>query len=509
VEPLVPAPTEQAVAEDTVAEPQPESEPEPEPEPQPEPRWGVLPPPARIAALEQRLRAWEQDREADHTTLRSPFDAAVSSSPLTGADVFYLAARTSLGSAAGKAPDEARIAAAAEDLCRLQRKTIGGSGGAQQITKQITKAIPVSCLDLHLEGADLRAARLEEANLFGAHLEHARLDAARLDGAILTGAHLFRAHLDSASLRDAHLEDVDLRGADLNAALLDGARLERARLSGAHLEHARLRGACLARARLRGAALRGAVLRDASLERADLKGVYLEGADLRHARLEGANLSAASFDKASRLSGVGIAGASFDQVTFEAAALTGVDWSRLHILGDERRARQRTDQSGKRKERVQRVAEHQAAVRANRVLAVALQARGLDEDAARFAYRAQVLQRRIARLQRRPGAYLFSALLALLAGYGHRPGRTLCWYVVTVLGFALAYALLGPAYGHPFQADSALVFSLTAFHGRGFFPPSLMGEDPVTILAVLEALMGLVLEITAIGLITQRFSAVR
>jgi hypothetical protein len=57
------------------------------------------------------------------------------------------------------------------------------------------------------------------------------------------------------------------------------------------------------------------------------------------------------------------------------------------------------------------------------VLAVALQAQGLSEDAARFAYRAQILQRQVLRRQRKLSAYLLSVLLAVLAGYGYRLGR--------------------------------------------------------------------------------------
>jgi hypothetical protein len=43
---------------------------------------------------------------------------------------------------------------------------------------------------------------------------------------------------------------------------------------------------------------------------------------------------------------------------------------------------------------------YRAAVRANRQLATALRDQGLNEDADRFGYRAQVLQRRVLRRQR-------------------------------------------------------------------------------------------------------------
>jgi len=118
-------------------------------------------------------------------------------------------------------------------------------------------------------------------------------------------------------------------------------------------------------------------------------------------------------------------------------------------------------------------------VRAYRQLAAQLRAQGMNEVADRFLYRAQQLQRRVLLRQGRLGAWLFSWVLALLAGYGYRPGRTVFWYLATVVSFAVAYYLLGPAQGHTFQPDGALVFSVTSFHGRGFFPGGLDVEATV------------------------------
>jgi hypothetical protein len=64
---------------------------------------------------------------------------------------------------------------------------------------------------------------------------------------------------------------------------------------------------------------------------------------------------------------------------------------------------------------------------------------------------------------------------------------------VTIAGLAFAYFPLGPAEGVPFSQLGALVFSVTAFHWRGFFPGGSLGhfltlEDPVTILATMEML---------------------
>ncbi|MFH1269040.1 MAG: pentapeptide repeat-containing protein, partial [Planctomycetota bacterium] len=81
--------------------------------------------------------------------------------------------------------------------------------------------------------ANLRAARLEGADLFAAHLEKANLRRARLEGATLHDA-----HLEGAILHSAHLEKADLRSAHLEGADLAEAHLERADLTEAHLEGA-------------------------------------------------------------------------------------------------------------------------------------------------------------------------------------------------------------------------------------------------------------------------------
>src|SRR6266567_1753303 len=138
-------------------------------------------------------------------------------------------------------------------------------------------------------------------------------------------------------------------------------------LRGADLRYADLHALPLAR-------LRGSLTReeweDATEEQRAAAAVLLTGANLSEAHLEEADLSEAHLEKA--------------------------DLSEVHME------------------------EYEAAVRANRQLAVALRAQGLDEEAARFAYRAQLLQRIVLRRQGKFGQYLFSLLLDLLAGYGYR-----------------------------------------------------------------------------------------
>ena len=88
------------------------------------------------------------------------------------------------------------------------------------------------------------------------------------------------------------------------------------------------------------------------------------------------------------------------------------------------------------------------------------------------------------------------------AGYGYRPGRSVFWYLAIVCGFALGYHLLGQLSLLP---PDAFVYSLTSFHGRGFFPDQFHPGDPQALAAAIEALVGLLIEITLIATLTQRF----
>jgi hypothetical protein len=166
-----------------------------------------------------------------------------------------------------------------------------------------------------------------------------------------------------------------------------------------------------------------------------------------------------------------------------------IDWSVVEKLGEEDLAQQRKWPDGTVKNVDSRVDEYSTAVRANRQLATVLRDQGLNEEADHFAYRAQLLQRTVWRLQRRPLKLVLSWFLYLLAGYGYRPIRSVIWYLVIIFGFALAYFVIG----HLPAVPDAFVFSLTSFHGRGFFPG--LGNEtslhnPLVVLAAIEAVVG-------------------
>jgi uncharacterized protein YjbI with pentapeptide repeats len=394
-----------------------------------------------------------------------------------------------------------------------------------------------------LTGADLSEAHLEEAELIGAHLEKVSLHEAHLEKANLSEAHLERAflartHLQEADLTRAHLEKTDLSEAQLQGATLKGAYLEQAYLNGARLEKANLSRARLEKVYLSEAHLERAVLSEAHLEEGYLSGVSLQEADLSGAHLEGAYLNEAHLERTflykahlertflykAHLEGARLSRTPIQEAQLRKAAESGeqhigpsfadtqwgnvnlavVQWSEVDMLGDEYEARQ-SSRNGKRKSSVTRLEEYEVAVRATRQLAVALRAQGLDEDAARFAYRAQLLQRIVLRRQGKFRSYLFSLFLDLLAGYGYRPGRSVMAYLIVILSFMVLYLLNAHGASTHLSWDEALVLSVSSFHGRGFFLQNVALGDAFARLAAAEAVLGLLIEISFIATFTQRF----
>jgi uncharacterized protein YjbI with pentapeptide repeats len=446
----------------------------------------------------------------------------------------------------------------------LARLRGGAAGGTDEQQEQAAIRLDGA----NLAGAQAQGAELRQAHLENADLRKAALESANLAGANLTGADLREAQGDAADLRKARLQDADLRGASLFNARIEEAHCERVRFAGArldlaHLDKAHFDAALMQEASLAGASCRGTYftktyLRDAHLEAAyllrahledsQLEGSFLHGAEMRGAYLQGANLYGASLEgkrltseeaerlraarqwrpiaatlppadlrgafmdhgtnlRHARLGAADLGYVSVADVSWGGANLAVVDWTGAHAvtLGDEREARRRVNPEGARKDRATRLKDYAAAVRANRQLAVALRAQGLDEEAARFAYRAQVIQRRVTLRRLRLGSYFFSLFLDGLAGYGYKPGRSVAVYLAVIFGWAAAFFFLGQSDSVTFSPLGALVFSVTSFHGRGFFPGGLALDDPLTVLAAAEAILGLLIELSFIATFTQRF----
>jgi uncharacterized protein YjbI with pentapeptide repeats len=370
----------------------------------------------------------------------------------------------------------------------------------------------------HLEGVTFNRAHLEGALLHGAYL-----NGVQLQGAFLTRANLADAHLDFANLSEAHLEDTFLQKASLTKANLNQATLARANLTEAYLVGASAVKTHLEEAVLTGAHCKDAIFTEAFLQRADLTHTEFESAHLGNAHLEGAYLFETSFcnaylrgvffDRETQLVNITLGDeqvgvASISDVRWGDTNLAVVNWPSIRKLGDEIRANGYKD-----KRDPEYLRHYRRGVRANRQLAVALQAQGQNEDAMLFAYRAQVLQKKVwlSRMaqpniklrQRVPlfGAWLFSWFLFLIAGYGYKVWRSFLAYLLIIGTFTALYLRLDPHLAW----YEALVVSMTAFHGRGFSPSTFSPGDPLSIASACEAFVGLIIEVTFIATLTQRF----
>jgi hypothetical protein len=259
-----------------------------------------------------------------------------------------------------------------------------------------------------------------------------------------------------------------------------------------------MNGAQLTKAHLNAAQFAGADLNEANLKEADLNGAHLEDTDLRRACLDGAKL------KNTILGNKKSIGPQIADAQWGTTNLTVVKWSQVKILGDEYEALQKK-RNGQVKDKSTRLTEYEGAVRANRQLAVLLESQGLNEDSARFAYRAQVLQRKVLWKQRNFWKWLGSMMLALLAGYGYRMWRIIVAYLLIVLLCAGAYFVLGMFYEPHLSFLDAVLTSITAFHGRVFSEPFLHPGEPQLWVTAFEAVAGLVIEGVFIAMLTQRF----
>jgi hypothetical protein len=331
------------------------------------------------------------------------------------------------------------------------------------------------------KGQEAHAADLRGVNLSHVRLRDVFLRRADLSGANLVFADLTGAHLADVTLADADMGRVNLHRAELNYATLPGAHLREANLSSANLQYANIAGA-----RFHSADLRGAVLH----------GAYLDARTV---------LSEVRLDQHTWLG----------DVNWNGAALSRIDWDRAPRIGDEGRPLAGTSRAvpgGMTGDQVAPLSQGQArtkryrdAARAYQQLALALQAQGMSEPAARYAYRAQTLQRKALFRQGKLGRWSFSLALALLAGYGYRMGRILLAYLLVVGLAALAYWTLGmTGYGPLLAPHEALLVSVTAFHGR-VFAEAFRVTSPAAWIAAGEAVMGLLIEGVFIAMLTQRF----
>jgi uncharacterized protein YjbI with pentapeptide repeats len=235
---------------------------------------------------------------------------------------------------------------------------------------------------------------------------------------------------------------LDLRGADLQG--VDLSNLPLARLQGgltgndydlATPEQNAAAALHMSGTSLRYARLEAAVLTNGHLEGVNLYAAHLEGADLYRAHLEAdspADLRLAVFDYATTLHFVTLSngrriGPRLSGVHWDSVNLSLVDWSKVRRLDDEHRARTGTAGGPTDETLYLPLNAYLHAVQANRQLATVMRNQGISEDASRFEYRAQVLQRQVLRQQGRLGQAVGSWLLDMLAGLATATSPCAVW----------------------------------------------------------------------------------
>lgn len=356
-------------------------------------------------------------------------------------------------------------------------------------------------------GLDLRGSDLRGVDLSGLPLArlHGGLTEDERAGVTTRQRSLAAIHCEGVKLYEAHLEGAYLAGGNLEGADLERAHLEQASLMYAHLEGVNLRTA-----RMEGAFLGFANLNGKTMDAQELQVIRQWKHDFPD-KLHPANLRYAFFDNATILDSINLGDevhgfVSVVDVRWCDVNLAMVNWEKIRMLGDESRIHSRNMGNLTDKERNELLRDYRRASRANRQLAIALQSQGLNEESAYFAYRAQVLQRRVLWLRRKYAQFVFSTFLYVLAGYGYRLTNSFLAYAMVIFAFAAAYFFIGHAVNLPLTPLEAVVFSMTSFHGRGFSPSQNIGlSSPLTILAAIEAFVGLLIEITLIATLTQRF----
>ena len=244
-------------------------------------------------------------------------------------------------------------------------------------------------------------------------------DQSERQGVDLRGAYLRSADLSNLPLTrtrfgigyEEWLETDDTEHGKLAAADLESANFE-----GSHLEEAIFIHANLKQTNFHHCYLEKAEFRFANLERSDLGATNLHGAYFPYANLGGADLRFAVMNTDTLLFGAHLSNKTMllDGVTWGGVNVIYIDWSNIHTLGDEFRARHSQQKTQIKLVKPQRFSDQpsdfQAAVRSYQLLATTLRNQGLNEEADRFAYRAQFCQRGVLRRQgwRASGRYLWS-----------------------------------------------------------------------------------------------------
>lgn len=298
-----------------------------------------------------------------------------------------------------------------------------------------------------------------------------------------------KGEIDAGGKERADFRGIYIRGVDLSKAELLGTNFSDAHLEGTILSNSDLRGAIFTRANLSKANLRAATLRWADFRNADLREASLQDADLRRSQFDGNTKLTSIIINSSTL---------LADVLWNGAMLTRLDWESIAYLGDEKLARQ--SKGEKRK------VDYREAVRAYQGISIVLSSQGMDREASRYRLREKKIERKLLFLEGKRIEGSLSWLSDVFAGYGERTVKPFSAYFLVIVLYGLAYYLLGSFEQYSFTPLASLVFSITSFHGRGFFPnATLTLDNPITVLAATEAIVGLLIELILIGTFSRRF----
>jgi hypothetical protein len=246
--------------------------------------------------------------------------------------------------------------------------------------------------------------------------------------------------------------------------------------------------------------LSGADLGAANLSGMHLRAASLYGTRLRGANLSGANLRAARMDAATVVVEIALDTSTWlGDVVWDGVQLTRVDWTQAPRLGDE----QAIKKAQNRKERIEAL---RYVARAYHGLGVALREQGLNDEADGYAYRCQVLQRKLFWQRRQLGRWAFWLFLGAIAGYGYQLWRILAAYWLTLTGFAVAFYVAGLFSAPQLTPYEAAIVSFTAIHGRVFLGQFGL-DSTLSLIAGIEAVFGIVIEGVFVAMLIQRFFA--
>jgi hypothetical protein len=257
---------------------------------------------------------------------------------------------------------------------------------------------------VNAKGANFRKAYLREANLKGARLLNADFREANMNEANLRKTHMRFANLKKARLEKAKFQEANLRHVDFQYAYAKDADFANADLKDSTLEYAHLRDCNF---------------RMAYMKRANLKRTFLVGASFRDANLTNATMKYAEFDNNSNMLNANLLQCKLDYSTLK-------------------NCRHKLDRVVIQ-ERAGNIVEA-AEVYLN--LKNYFRAEGLYEISGDYYFREKLMERKLnynSKSLFNKILWLKSLAYSALCGYGEKPYRVILSSLTIILIFALIY----------------------------------------------------------------------